>query len=173
MRNIDLQPYLVQLARSAEALRALSQGITAEAARWRPAVEKWSMVEVVAHLGDEEVSDFGARLERLLRDPLEAWPPIDPAGWCRERRYVERELGAEVERFLSARARSIEWLSGVRSIDGERAHQHPKLGPLRAGDLLSSWIAHDLLHLRQLTGLHFAWNARELAPYSTAYAGSW
>jgi hypothetical protein len=53
MKNIDLQPYLVQLARSAEALRVLSQGISPETARWRPAAEKWSMVEVVAHLGDE------------------------------------------------------------------------------------------------------------------------
>jgi hypothetical protein len=59
------------------------------------------------------------------------------------------------------------------SIDGEHAHEHPKLGRLRAGDLLASWIAHDLLHLRQLAGLHFAWNARCLAPYSMAYAGNW
>ncbi len=173
MTTIDLQPYLVQLACSAEALRVLALGVPPEMARWQPASGKWSAVEVIAHLVDEEESDFRARLERVLRDPKEAWPPIDPLGWCRDRRYLERELGGEIERFERAREQSLEWLRGLRVIDGDRAHEHPKLGTLHAGDLLVSWVAHDLLHLRQLTGLYFAWNARVLSPYSPTYAGVW
>jgi len=50
----------------------------------------------------------------------------------------------------------------------------PKPGfPLSAGDLLASWLAHDFLHLRQLTGLHWEYVSLLAKPYSTDYAGMW
>ena len=39
--------------------------------------------------------------------------------------------------------------------------------------MLAAWVAHDLLHLRQLVELHYAWTAQQLQPYSVAYAGDW
>ena len=42
---------------------------------------------------------------------------------------------------------------------------------LRAGDLLASWLAHDLIHIRQITRLHYRWLERLAAPYQLGYAG--
>ena len=42
-----------------------------------------------------------------------------------------------------------------------------------AGDMLVSWVEHDVLHLRQLVELLHAWNERQAAPYSVDYAGGW
>ena len=47
------------------------------------------------------------------------------------------------------------------------------MGRLSAGDMLTSWAAHDLLHLRQLVELRFAYLARQARPYSLDYAGEW
>ncbi len=171
--SIELQPYLVQLARSSEAIRALVQGVSPDQSRWRPAPEKWSMVEVVAHLGDEEELDFRARLDHVLSDRPGPWPPTDPEAWCRDRHYIERDLPAELERFLSRRTQTLEWLQSLRLLDADLAYHHPRVGPVRAGELFASWLAHDLLHLRQLTRLHFDWIERVFAPYGTAYAGKW
>ena len=44
---------------------------------------------------------------------------------------------------------------------------------MRAGDMLAAWLAHDLLHIRQLIQLQRAWDERQLAPYSLEYAGEW
>jgi len=38
---------------------------------------------------------------------------------------------------------------------------------------MAAWVAHDLLHLRQLVELHYAWTVAKAAPYSLQYAGEW
>ena len=40
-------------------------------------------------------------------------------------------------------------------------------------DLLASWVAHDLLHMRQLVELHWVYTIHQLEPYKVEYAGQW
>ena len=170
---MNLSYYLHRLTTQAEAIARLTQGVDAEQAKWKPKPDEWSVLEVINHLYDEEIEDFRIRLQLTLRDPEEAWPPNDPEANVTERGYNRRELGASLENFLDERTISLEWLRGLESPDWDRAHVIPKVGSLRAGDLLSAWVAHDLLHLRQLIELHF-YHQRELAqPYSVEYAGTW
>ena len=56
------------------ALEALLAELSDADARWKPPSGAWSIVEVVNHMADEDAEDFRARLERTLRDPMEAWP---------------------------------------------------------------------------------------------------
>lgn len=147
-----------------------------EQAHWRPAPGKWSVLGVVCHLLDEEREDFRLRLDLLLHHPGEAWPPIRPEAWPTERNYEARELGPTLAAFLGERAQSLAWLRGLCGVpesDWTRPYQHPKEGPLTAGDLLTSWVAHDLLHLRQLTRLHYEYVTRLAQPHSPRYAGKW
>ncbi len=153
-------------------LRALVEPLPPEQARWKPSEAEWSVVEVVSHLADEEVEDFRRRLELTLERPDEPWPPIDPEGWVTERGYAARDPESSLARFLEERRRSVEWLRGLESPEWDRTHDHPRMGPLRAGDLLASWLAHDLIHVRQITRLRFRWMEREVRPYGTGYAGT-
>ena len=45
---------------------------------------------------------------------------------------------------------------GTRAPDWQKAEQAP-FGPFHAGDMFAAWVAHDLLHTRQLVELHWAW----------------
>ena len=45
--------------------------------------------------------------------------------------------------------------------------------PASAGDLLASWLAHDLLHVRQLARLHWQYLTAAAKPFQTDYAGPW
>jgi hypothetical protein len=63
--------------------------------------------------------------------------------------------------------------TALKSARWENAYVHPKLGPLSARMLLANWIAHDLLHTRQLIRLHHEWLAQQLAPETLDYAGPW
>lgn len=36
-----------------------------------------------------------------------------------------------------------------------------------------SWLAHDLIHIRQINRLHFEFMSAQLGSYSTRYAGTW
>jgi hypothetical protein len=169
--NVD--EIVARFAANAESIRRLVEGVSDEQARWKPAPGKWSILEVVNHLLDEERDDFRTRLDLTLHHPETAWPGIDPEGWARDRRYNERNLGESLERFLTERRRSLEWLRGLETPSWNLSRTHPVAGELRAGDLLSAWLAHDLIHIKQLARLHYDHQAARLAPYKADYAGRW
>lgn len=161
-----------ELERGAENLRALALDFTPEEARLRPAAHEWSLLEVIAHLYDEERYDFRPRLETVFFHPQEAWTPIDPQGWVEQRRYNERNLGETLQNFLAERGESLAWLRGLEAPDWEAVYLAP-FGPIRAGDILAAWAAHDQLHLRQALELRRFRLARLSAPFSLRYAGDW
>ena len=162
-----------RLETQARIIRELVQDITREQAAWKPDPERWSILEVAVHLLDEEREDFRVRLRLLLRDPKADWPPIDPQGWVTQREYAKRDLGETVQAFLEEREDSLAWLKGLKSPTWDAVKTHPVAGDLSAGDMLASWVAHDLLHIRQLAKLHWNYVRRLAEPYSVAYAGDW
>ena len=162
-----------RLRANADVFDALTRGVSEEQARWKPSEDEWSVLEVVNHLADEEVEDFRHRIDLTLHRPGEPWPPIDPGAWSRDRQYNTRELGESVERLLARRARSLRWLEALDQPDWSLVYDHPTAGPLPAGDVLTSWVAHDFIHARQLNRLHRQYLLAELSGYSPDYAGSW
>lgn len=163
---------MTHMKQQAAAIEALAGGISAEQARWKPTPDDWSILEVVNHLADEEIEDFRAHLDHILYRADQPWPRIDPQGWVTQRRYNERDLNESLARFSAERRASLEWLARLPAPDWQAAVQAP-WGALHAGDMLAAWAAHDLLHLRQLVELRYAYTARQVAPYSLQYAGDW
>ena len=170
---MDAEGLIGQLALNGERIAALVAGVPATQARWRPAPESWSMLEVINHLWDEEREDFRVRLDLILHDPAAAWPPIDPKGWVTARDYAGRELAPSVQGFLAARASSLAWLRGLSAPDWDAKVDTPWGWSITAGDMLAAWAAHDILHMRQLVELHWAYTTQLAAPRTTIYAGDW
>lgn len=164
---------IAALEANAPIIAALARAMPAEAVRWRPTPADWSVLEVVNHLADEEREDFRTRLDVILHHPGETPPPNDPEGWVTARAYNARDLEESLARFLVAREQSLTWLRGLERPDWSAAWAHPAGFRLHAGDLLTSWAAHDLLHLRQLVALQYRYRAVEAAPYRVDYAGEW
>jgi DinB family protein len=171
---LDAHQLFDRLRANATVFDALTRGVSEEQARWRPTPEEWSILEVVSHLADEEVEDFRLRVDLTLHRPGEAWPPIDPQAWAQERRYNARDLGQSVETFMSRRDRSLRWLTALERPDWTVTSEHPRLGPVSAGDLMVSWVGHDLIHIRQLNRLHRQYLVGEAFPEQCPdYAGPW
>jgi hypothetical protein len=165
--------YADQLAGQALVIQQMVTGVTTEQARWKPSLEDWSILEVVNHLYDEEHEDFRTGIEYVLHRPGEEPPLIDPQGWVTARGYNQRDLAESLANFLAERRQSVAWLHGLAAPVWENTYVHPAGFQLRAGDLLSAWVAHDLLHLRQLVELHYAWVKRVSEPFEVEYAGDW
>ena len=170
---MEPHPYIEALEANAAAIAALARAMPVAQVRWRPAPTAWSTLEVLNHLADEEREDFRTRLDYALHRPGETPPPIDPVGWVVTRAYHQRELDESLARFLAERQHSLTWLHGLAAPDWARACRLPSGHSLHAGDLLVAWVAHDLLHLRQLVELQYQAHASHAAPYSGAYAGPW
>ncbi len=162
-----------KLTEQAQTIRTLVEPITLAQARWKPSAEEWSILEVVNHLSDEEREDFRPRIDHLLHKPGEEAPPIDPQGWVTARAYNERALVPSLQSFLQERDRSVAWLHNLRDPDWSATWVRSDGSTLTAQDFLVNWAAHDLLHLRQLVALHYAWHQQQVGETSLAYAGDW
>ena len=127
-------------------------------------------MEIVCHLRDEEVEDFGARVRAIL-DGAGVFERIDPARWAVERRYHEAEPQAALAAFLERRADSLAFLGGVEPSRLARSIEQPRLGRMSGLDLVAAWVTHDRLHLTQLAATLARTGADAWAPLRTDYAG--
>ena len=169
---MDINIAKTHLANNAETILSMLKGIKQESARMRPSQESWSFNEVINHLFDEEREDFREHLDWILHRSNETWASIDPQAWVLDRDYNARNFQESLELFLKEREKSLVWLGSLQNIDWRKSGEAP-WGVITAGDMLAAWVAHDLLHIRQLVELKWDLTKRELGLYSVEYAGKW
>ena len=161
-----------ELKRNKIVFKDILENLKEEVYRWKPSSEKWSILEVLVHLYDEEREDFRARLKHTLENPDLPFSAIDPAGWVTARKYAEQDYDTAIQKFLAERDNSIEWLNALTNPKWENVHKHPKLGDLSAEMFLSSWLAHDYLHIKQITKIKYDY-FKQLSADKVTYAGEW
>src|SRR5512141_2506980 len=111
-----------ELTYSTEMIRVLWTGVSQEEAQSKPTPETWSILEVTCHLRDEEQADFRARLDSILHRPEEEFAVINPQRWVTERKYNEQDFKQAQDVFFADRAKSLEWLKGLDSVNWGLTH---------------------------------------------------
>lgn len=131
----------------------------------------YDAVDVVAHLVHAEEADWIPRLEIILEHgegrPFDAF---DREGF--RARYEGAPLETLVPRFSTLRRESLERLVELRldPRDLTRTGIHPELGRVTAGQLLATWVTHDLTHVAQIARVMAKRNAGAVGPWR-AYLG--
>ena len=161
-----------ELVHSTEMIRGLLAGISQKEAQIKPSRSAWSILEVTCHLYDEEREDFRFHLDWILNRPGEFWHSFDPQGWVKERKYNQQNFNAMKTKFFRERKNSLAWLKTLDDANWKTKYI-ADWGTLTAGEMFCSWVAHDNLHIRQLTELRRARIERDTKPYHLQYAGEW
>ena len=60
-------------------------------------------------------------------------------------------------------------VKNAKRVNLELLYHHPSGRTLKNGDFLASWLAHDLLHIRQITRLHYQYLQKD---FKIDYAGT-
>lgn len=114
--------------------------------------DTWSPREIVAHLSHGERTDWMPRVRHLLEfGESQPFLPFDRLG---QRREMEgKPMGDLLSEFTALRAASLEELRELNpgAAELERRGVHPALGSVTLAQLLTTWAAHDLTHLHQMT----------------------
>jgi hypothetical protein len=161
------------LRRTLDILPAMVNGLTDEQFRWKPRSGNWSVLEILGHLVVEETQDFRIRVKMTLADPNQAWKDYDPEGIVVREKFNERDPQQTLAEFVRERKKSLHWLATLESPDWQLTYQHRRIGPLKAGDLFLSWVAHDQLHVRQIAKRCFEMINEDGRLFETRYAGNW
>ena len=88
MTESELKKQLEAAEKIRERLRLRCSGLSEKVLRFKPAPDKWSILEILAHLVDIETL-YAYRMRQILADRDPAIAPIDQDDWARHLGYME------------------------------------------------------------------------------------
>jgi len=145
-------PCLDLLEATPRILRGLTSGLTEDDFRWKPAADRFSIGEVLAHLSHSEGHCYRKRVDQFLseeRPELET----DEASFYLEL-YRKADPGAAFAQFEKQRATNVEYLGSLPASAGRRIAYHKGAATeITLENMLHEWAMHDLGHIRQVAEL--------------------
>lgn len=144
-------PCLDLLEQTPRILRGLMCELSDEDARWKPAPDRFSVAEVLAHLSHSEGHCYRLRVDRFLAEELPELEPDDAQMYLDL--YRGRDPEEEFAHFEEQRKNNVEYLRSLPPEAGERRARHREAGEITLAEMLHEWALHDLGHVRQVAEL--------------------
>ncbi len=144
-------PCLDMLAAVPEILRGLMCELSDEDARWKPAADRFSVAEVLAHLSYTEGHTLRMRVDRFMSEEHPEFEPDDAQFQLDVIRNADPEDA--FDHFEEQRETNVEYLRGLPAEAGARKALHREAGEITLSQLLHMCALHDLGHIRQIAEL--------------------
>ena len=150
MLESDL-PCLDLLQATPEILRGLMREISDDDARCKPAPDRFSMAEVLAHLSHSEGHCYRMRVDRFLDEEHPFFEADDAQMYLDLYRDADPE--DSFDHFEEQRENNIEFLKNLPPGLGDRKANHAEVGEITLAQMLHEWALHDIGHIRQVAEL--------------------
>jgi hypothetical protein len=143
---------LVLQAKAPDTLASLIDGLTNEEVGQRPAPQKWSIREIVAHLADDEL--VGAyRIRLILSAPGTVIQAFDQDIWARTGRYSAADVTESLALYRALRRANLKLLRSLTAEEWERSGVHAERGVESLRDIAMYFAGHDINHFRQIESI--------------------
>lgn len=113
--------------------------------------ETWSPYDVVGHLIHGDETDWIPRAQIILEHGEErAFEPFDRVAMFEESKG--KSIVELLDTFAQLRAENLRELESMNLTSDllDKRGRHPELGVVTLKQLLSTWVVHDLGHIRQV-----------------------
>ncbi len=125
----------------------------------------WTPYDIIGHLIHGERTDWIPRARHILARETSPFEPFDRTAQFQDSRNQSfNELLVTFAELRRENLRSLREMNLGRE-DLQLPGQHPELGAVTLGQLLATWVAHDLDHLGQI--------ARTMAKVYKEATGPW
>lgn len=142
------QPLAVQ-ASTAKKLERLIKGVSTARLRKRPAPDKWSVSEILAHLADAElVGSFRMRL--ILGAPGTPIVAFDQDSWVTSGHYEKRDPRKSLDQFRMLREVNLALLKSLTPEQWKHYGMHTERGQETIERIVQMFAGHDINHLQQI-----------------------
>jgi DinB superfamily len=139
------------LAQTPSVMNALLRGKSSAWSNSRKTPESFSPLDVIGHLMHGELTDWIPRVRIILEHHhKKAFDPFDRFAF--QQLIAGKPVEELLDEFAELRRQSLQTL---RELDIQEQQLdlpglHPELGPVTLGNLLSTWVVHDLGHMLRL-----------------------
>lgn len=162
----------IELYKNQQIITALLTDVHSDFINYQYDENTWSPLIVICHLVDEEKDDFRARIQHIIAYPDAPPPPIDPEGWVKTRDYASQNFLSKLAEWNTERRASLEYLETIDIDDYQKGFDHIHFGRFTVSSMMDNWLAHDLLHIRQLTRIRYRYLLHR-SKHGIEYAGIW
>ena len=135
-----------------QALARLVEGVDAERLRRRPGPGRWSVVEILAHLAEDELVTSW-RYRQMIEHDGSSLAGFDQDLWARLGDYASWTARDALATFRLLREANLRMLRALSPEEWERGGKHEERGPLTVRDLARHMAAHDVNHVKQIEAL--------------------
>jgi hypothetical protein len=133
-------------------LAALIKNVSPAKLRKRPAPDKWSVTEILAHLGDAEIVTAW-RIRSILGTPGTPIQAYDQNAWVAAGRYNERSPKQCLEVFRAVRDANLTVLKSLKPEQWKHHGLHAERGEETIERIIHMMAGHDLNHLHQIEAI--------------------
>jgi hypothetical protein len=147
--NVKGQDPLRVQAATPNRLDRLVKGVPASKLRKRPAPDKWSVVEILTHLGDTEIVG-GWRIRSILGAPGTPIQPFDQDAWAVAGHYAKRDPHKCLEQFRAVREANLALFRSLTAEQWKHHGMHAERGEETVEHIVRMFAGHDLNHLQQI-----------------------
>jgi hypothetical protein len=147
-----LQPPVSLLEKTPAILETLLRDVPADVLDWKPAPDRWSITEVLAHLLAIEQL-YGDRAKRIVVDNN---PTLEKYFEPDEANLRKKTSNQYLKEFVALRQANYFFWHGIPSSAASRTGVHAEMGTITLLQLLNELANHDLGHLRQIAELYRA-----------------
>jgi hypothetical protein len=141
-------PVKVQSATNSKLAR-LIKGVPTSKLRKRPAPEKWSVAEILAHLADVEIV-VGWRMRSILGAPGTPIQAYDQDAWVRAGHYEKRDPRKSIEQQRVMREANLALLKSLSPDQWKQFGQHSERGQESIEHIVRMIAGHDINHIHQI-----------------------
>jgi hypothetical protein len=150
----DRDPLQVQRGLVA-AVRELVTGLGEADVRREEAPGKWSILQVIGHLADQELVN-GWRIRSIVAEDQPPLRGYDQDRWAARLRYDAAPTRLAIEELDVLRRRNLRLFDALTDEEWERTGLHSERGPESVRRICRLTAAHDLLHRRQIERIRAA-----------------
>lgn len=141
---------LAPLERTPRVLRAMLNHLDDRWVRSNYGPETFSPFDVLGHLLHGERTDWLPRIHHILAANPNPFTPFDRYAMFESSK--DKSLADLLDEFEVARLANLDELTSLNLTRDQLALPalHPALGPVTLGQLLATWVVHDLHHIAQI-----------------------
>jgi hypothetical protein len=149
LKNVKGLNVLKAGAGTAKKLERLIKGVPVSRLRKRPAPEKWSVAEILAHLADSEMAR-GWRMRQILGAPGTPIQAFDQDSWAVAGHYEKRDPRKSVEVFRVLREANLALLKSLTKEQWKHHGIHAERGEESIEHIVWMFAGHDINHTKQI-----------------------
>jgi hypothetical protein len=153
MTQAELKRHLDAAEKSPKEIAASVSGLPDKILRYKPSPEKWSILEILAHLADVEIL-YAYRMRQMLADKKPVIAPIDQDDWARNLGYMESVPAELVALYGLNRHHNLRLLRRLKPGDLEKSAFHPEYKKdVTLAEMVERMGGHGANHLQQIERL--------------------